>query len=138
MNSVILIGRTTGEPGITYTPSAMAIAKFCIAVDRPPKDGKKEADFVNVKAFGKTAENCGRFLQKGKNVGIQGRLKIDKYTDKEGRNASYTEVIADRVEFLDWGDQEKPKRTSEYAGERFKDPAPMDDGFMQLEADLPF
>ena len=126
---------------MTYTPSQMAIAKFSIAVDRPPKNGEKETDFFRVTAFGRTAENCGKFLAKGKKVGVDGRVQISKYKNKAGQEVTSVEVIADNVEFLEWADT--PKRNPDYAGERFKprkeafEDLP-EDGFAQIEADLPF
>ena len=65
MNSIILIGRPTGTPTVTYTPSQMAIAKFSLAVDRDRKSkaGEKEADCFDVTAFGKTAESCERYAK---------------------------------------------------------------------------
>ena len=87
MNSVILIGRLTRDPEIRYTAgSQMAIAKFSIAVDRPVRAGKeREADFPRITVFGKQAENCERFLAKGRLVGIQGRLQTGSYQDRDGK-----------------------------------------------------
>ena len=65
MNSVSLIGRLTRDPEVRYTNEQMAIATFSIAIDRPPRrDGTKETDFPRITVFGKTAENCQRYLVK--------------------------------------------------------------------------
>lgn len=107
MNSVVLIGRLTKDPEIRYTPENLKpVATFSIAVDRPFAK-EKTADFFNIVVFGKPAENCGSFLIKGRLVGIQGRLQNDSYTDKEGIKRYRTDIIADRVEFLEWGDKAK-------------------------------
>ena len=107
MNSVILIGRLTRDPELRYTSgSQMAVAKFSLAVDRPVRSGKeREADFPRITVFGKQAENCERYLSKGRMVGIQGRLQTGSYQDKDGKTVYTTDVIADRVEFLEWGDR---------------------------------
>jgi len=99
MNNVVLIGRLTKDPEIRYIPeSETAVATFTLAIDRPGKD--KGADFPRVTVFGKTAENCQRFLAKGKLVGVQGRLQTGSYKNKEGVTVYTTDVIAERVEFL--------------------------------------
>lgn len=103
MNSVVLIGRLTREPEIRYTSgSQMAIASFTVAVDRPTKKGEeKKTDFPRVTVFGKQAENCEKYLAKGRLVGIQGRLQTGSYENKDGATIYTTDVIADRVEFLE-------------------------------------
>ena len=109
MNSVILIGRLTRDPELRYTQGTqMAVARFSIAIDRPVRQGReKEADFPRIVVFGKQAENCERYLAKGRMVGIQGRLQTGSYQDKDGKTVYTTDVIADRVEFLEWGDRKE-------------------------------
>lgn len=125
MNSVILIGRLTKDPEVRYIPSTqMAVAKFSVAIDRPTKNGEKQTDFPRVTVFGKQAENCERYLGKGRLVGIQGRLQTGSYKDNSGNTVFTTDVIADRVEFLDWGK------------EKVVDAAPS--GFQEVEEDIPF
>ena len=71
MNSVVLIGRLTRDPEVRYTQDQMAIARFSVAIDRPVTAGKeKQTDFPNVVVFGKQAENCERFLSKGRQEAI--------------------------------------------------------------------
>lgn len=105
MNNVTLIGRLTRDPDVRYTDANMAIARFSIAINRgKDKNGEdRGADFPNIVAFGKTAENCEKFLAKGRQVAIQGRLQTGSY-EKDGRKVYTTDVVADRVEFIDWGD----------------------------------
>lgn len=109
MNSVVLIGRLTKDPEVRYTSeSQMAVATFTLAIDRPKqKDKDKQTDFPRVTAFGKTAENCERFLAKGRLVAVQGRIQTGKYDNKEGVTVFTTDVIADRVQFLEWGDKKE-------------------------------
>lgn len=106
MNSVQLIGRLVRDPEIRQTNSGLTIAAFNIGIDRPPKqDGTKEADFPRVTVFGKQAENCGKFLTKGKLVGISGRIQTGSYTNNEGQKIYTTDVVANYVEFLEWGER---------------------------------
>lgn len=102
MNTVILIGRLTRDPEVRYTSGTqMAVARFTLAIDRPVGQGKeKQADFPSIVAFGKTAELCERFLSKGRQVAVQGRLQTGSYQNKDGATVYTTDVVADRVEFL--------------------------------------
>lgn len=106
MNSVVLIGRLTKDPEVRYiSESQMAAANFTVAIDRPVRPGQeKKTDFPRVTVFGKQAENCERFLGKGNRVGIQGRIQTGRYKDRDGKTVYTTDVVADRVEFLEWGD----------------------------------
>ena len=114
MNNVTLIGRTTREVELRYTPSQTAVARFSIAISRPTKDGEKKADFPNIIVFGKQAENCEKYLAKGRLVGIQGRLQTGSYEDKDGKRVYTTDVIAERVEFLEWADSHTKESQSEH------------------------
>lgn len=107
MNSVSLIGRLTRDPDVRYgAASQTAIARFSIAIDRmPDRNGEKKTDFPNIVCFGKTAELVEKYVGKGRLVGIQGRLQTGSYQDKDGKTIYTTEVVADRVEFLDRGDR---------------------------------
>lgn len=144
MNSVVLIGRLTKDPEVRYTSgSQMAVATFNLAIDRPTKkDEEKKTDFPRVTVFGKQAENCERFLVKGRLVGVQGRLQTGSYTNKDGVTVYTTDVVADRVEFLEWGntqpsEETQPKSTPEPQTEPQTDEA-TPSGFTQLEEDIPF
>lgn len=113
MNQVILIGRLTKDPETRIGQAT--ICSFTLAIDRPAKDGEKKTDYPRVTAFGKTAENCGRYLKKGRLVGVQGRLQTGSYTDKNGAMVFTTDVIAERVEFLEWGEKSsEPVPNKEY------------------------
>ena len=91
--------------------------------------GEKQTDFPRVTVFGKQAENCERFLAKGRLVGVQGRIQTGSYTNKDGATVYTTDVVADRVEFLEWGDKPAGKMTEE-------EPAP--EGFARVDEDIPF
>ncbi len=133
MNNVVLIGRLTRDPEVRYTSETqMAVARFSVAIDRPVRsDGEKQTDFPNVVVFGRQAENCERFLSKGRLVGIQGRIQTGKYTNKNGDTVYTTEVFANNVEFLDWGKKETNGDKAE--------PANVPEGFEKMaEEDIPF
>ena len=104
MNKVFLIGRMTSEPELRYTNTQTAVLRFSIALDRgKDKNGAdRGADFPSVLAFGKTAENLSRFIGKGNRVAIDGHIQTGKYTKQNGDTVYTTDVIADRVEFIDW------------------------------------
>lgn len=109
MNSVQLIGRLTRDPEIRYTSgSQMAVASFTIAIDRPTRaGGERQADFPRITVFGKQAETCEKYLTKGRKVAIEGRIQTGSYQDKDGRTVYTTDVVANRVEFIDWGDRQQ-------------------------------
>lgn len=102
MNNVVLIGRLTRDPDVRYAAaSQMAVARFTLAIDRVVAAGKeKQTDFPSVVAFGKTAEICERFLKKGRQVAVQGRIQTGSYQNKDGATVYTTDVVADRVELI--------------------------------------
>lgn len=137
MNTVVLIGRLTRDPEIRYIPqSETAVANFTLAVDRPIKE--KTADFIRIVAFGKTAELVERFLVKGRLVGVQGRIQTGSYKTKEGDTRYTTEVYAERVEFLEWGDKGGSGSGSE--NKKTEKSPDLPEGFQALEDDddIPF
>ena len=104
MNRVILIGRLATDPELRFTANGRAVANFRIAVNRIFSK-EKEADFFNIAVWGKPAENCANYLAKGRLVGLEGRLQTRTYETQTGERRYFTEIIADNVEFLDWGDK---------------------------------
>lgn len=130
MNNVVLIGRLTRDPEVRYiSENQMAVASFTIAIDRGGKD--KGADFPRITCFGKTAELVERFIGKGRLVGIQGRIQTGSYKNKEGATVYTTDVVADRVEFLDRGEKKDGAPEGfEEIGDR--------PGFEELGDDVPF
>ena len=96
--------------------------------------------------FGKQAENCERFLAKGRLVGVQGRLQTGSYTNKDGATVYTTDVVADRVEFLEWGDRPQGGQGQSYSRGQAQsqassqssdfDEAPA--GFSAIDEDIPF
>jgi single-strand DNA-binding protein len=101
INRVIIVGRLTRDVELKYTPGGTAVAKFGIAVGGKPKpDGSDSVSFFNVSVYGKTAENCSKFLAKGKQIAVDGSLEQRSWTAQDSSRRSVVEIIADRVEFL--------------------------------------
>lgn len=105
MNHITLIGRLTKDPELKYTSSGMAVCSFTLAVNRRfiSQNGEKEVDFIPIVVWNKAAENCAKYLSKGRQTAVEGRLQIRTYDDKDGQRKWVTEVVADNVEFLGSG-----------------------------------
>lgn len=132
MNCVQLIGRLTKDPEVKYTPSQMAVATFTLAVDRPVKAGaEKQADFPRITVFGKQAETCEKYIGKGSKIGIEGRIQTGKYQKADGETVYTTDVIANRVEFI-----ESRARTDEPRQEAHDEP--LQETFAAVNEDVPF
>ena len=118
MNSVVLIGRLARDPELSYTPNTQtAVTRFTIAVDRPRRQGEDQgADFIRVTVFGRQAETCDRYLSKGRQAAVQGRIQTGSYKNREGVTVYTTEVIADRVEFLGSGQGGQGASRTTFAG----------------------
>lgn len=141
MNNTVLIGRLTRDPELRYIPnSGAAVTKFTLAVDRGLSKEKKNemeakgqptADFIQIVVWGRMAENCANHLAKGRLTAVQGRIQTGSYEDKDGKRVYTTEVVANNVEFLEWGD--KPKAQGDDWGGGM-------DGFHQVGSgeDIPF
>lgn len=143
MNKVVLIGRLTKDPELKYTPgSGTAVTTITLAVDRRfSKDNQKEADFIPVVVWGKSAESTAQYMAKGRLMGVSGRIQTRSYEAKDGGRRYVTEVVAEEVQFLEWGntnknqDNEKNSSSNDNSqgyGASFDDMTPIDDG------DIPF
>ena len=95
MNNWTGLGRLTKDVELRYTETNTPIASFTLAINRI----KEGTDFIPIKVFGKQAENCEKYLSKGSQVAIDGRMQTGKY-EKDGKTLYTTEIIANRVEFL--------------------------------------
>ncbi|HET7264432.1 MAG TPA: single-stranded DNA-binding protein [bacterium] len=103
LNRIELIGRLTRDPELRYVANGHAMAQFTIAVNRDFKNaaGEREADFVRCVAWRKLAEQVGQYCVKGRLVAVEGRLQTRNYELPDGSRRTLTEVIGDRVWFLD-------------------------------------
>ena len=100
MNKVVLLGRLTKDVDVRYTQATnIMVASFSLAVNRRfAKQGEeRQADFINVVAWSKTAEFCSKYFKKGQQVGVIGRLQTRNYEDDKGVKHYITEVVAEEV-----------------------------------------
>lgn len=125
MNKVCLIGRLTRDPELRWTAQATAVASFSIAIDRRGEG----TDFPRIICFGKTAENCEKYLAKGRQVGIEGRIQTGSY-EKNGQKFYTCDVIAERVEFIGASKKEND-------GEGNESFSAIPEGFEEID-DIPF
>jgi len=103
LNRIQLIGRLTRDPEVRYVSNGHPMAQFTIAVDRDFRNaaGDREADFVRCVAWRKLAEQVGQYCSKGRLVAVEGRLQTRSYEAPDGSRRTMTEVVGDRVWFLD-------------------------------------
>jgi single-strand DNA-binding protein len=104
LNKVFLIGNLTRAPELRYTPSGMAVADLRLAVNRryQTQSGEKREDtcFLNVVVWGKQAESCSEYLDKGSPIMVEGRLQTRDWETKDGQKRNVVEVVAERVQFM--------------------------------------
>ena len=106
MNKAVLFGRLTKDVDLRTTPSGRSVAMLTLAIDRPmTKDGSKEADFIPVVLWGKTAEAVAKYVHKGQRLLVEGRIQVRSYDGKDGQKRYATEVVADKAEFIDKSEQ---------------------------------
>lgn len=105
LNKVMLIGNVGNDPEMRFTPNGNPVTSFRIATNRvfstPEGEKKQETDWFTVVAWNKLAEQCNQFLNKGKQVYVEGRLRNRSWDGTDGQKHFRTEVIASRVTFLD-------------------------------------
>lgn len=128
MNKAFLSGRLTRDPETRVTQDGQTtITRFSIAVDR----NREEADFLNVTTFGKTAEFAEKYLRKGQKVIVEGRIRAEQYTDRDGQKKTSFYIIGDRLEPCEKKQTEPEKEQNE-----------IQNGFIGLDAldsaELPF
>ncbi|MBS4200298.1 single-stranded DNA-binding protein [Bacillus sp. FJAT-49732] len=103
MNRVVLVGRLTKDPDLRYTPNGVPVTTFTLAVNRTftNQQGEREADFINIVVWRKSAENAANYLKKGSLTGVDGRIQTRNYDGQDGKRVYVTEVVAESVQFLD-------------------------------------
>ncbi|MGI6360492.1 MAG: single-stranded DNA-binding protein [Acholeplasmatales bacterium] len=137
MNKVFLVGRITRDPELKYTTSNVAVVSFSVAINRTYQNaqGEYDADFINCVAWRFQAENLARFVKKGQQIGIDGRLQTRTYETPTGETRYITEVVCDNIQFLE------PKGTTSATAEpTFEEEDPLLESSMDIasEDDLPF
>lgn len=141
MNSCIFFGRLVRDVELRYSQSNVAVGRFTLAVNRVYQKGDVKADFLNMVAFGKTAENIERFFRQGSRIVVHCHVQNESYTNKDGNKVYQTNFIVDSFSFVDTRAEggitqnQNPQPTSQ--------PVPMDSsGFMNIpdgiDDELPF
>ena len=135
LNKVLLIGNLTRPPELRYTPSGTAVADLRLAVNRnyTTQTGEKREDtcFLTIVVWGKQAESCREYLDKGSPVFVEGRLQTRDFETKDGQKRTVTEVVAERVQFMGRARAGAPAAVPAAAGESFGEEHQADD-------DVPF
>ena len=131
MNRVTLIGRLTRDPELRYTQGNQAVASFTLAVDRRMSRERRQeaesqnrptADFIRINVWGQQAVNCERYLNKGSQCAVEGRIQTGSYQDKEtGKTVYTTDVVADSVEFLGSRSDNQGSSNGSYNKENYGD-----------------
>ena len=132
MNRVTLVGRLTAKPELRYTGSNLPYARFTVAVNRTFRnnDGQTEADFISVIVWRKQAENVCEYLGKGSLVMIEGSLSVNNYEDNEGNRRTFTEVMAQNVQFLDRKNNNTESEEEQVSLDDYSDVTTLDDDFL--------
>ena len=148
MNSVFLIGRLARDPELSYTPNTQTAAcRITLAVDRPKRNGDaqgndyvRSADFIRITVWGRQAETCDRYLSKGRQIAVNGRIQTGSYKNRSGETVYTTDVVAERVEFLGNGQQQSQPQVDTAEVQRQADellrPKPQQNTQMQMESQL--
>ena len=114
MNKVFLIGRLSRDPELRHTGTGTAVCQISVAISRPVAAGSEpQTDFINVTVWNKQAENVAKYLSKGRQVAVEGRIQTRNYDNNEGKKTYVTEVIASNVEFLGSANDTRNNNTME-------------------------
>lgn len=134
MNRVILMGRITKDVDVRGDGNNM-VARYSLAVDRrfKNKDGEYDTDFINIVAFGKSAEFASKYFTKGTKVVITGRIQTGSYTNKDGQKVYTTDVVAEDQEFAE--SKKSSGGETESSGKKTKEVS-SDDDFMNIDPSL--
>ena len=129
VNKVILIGRLTRDPDVRNVGDTK-VANFTLAVDRTYKNqnGEREADFIPIVVWRKTAELCERFLSKGSMCAVTGRLQVRSYDANDGTKRYVTEVVADEVQFF-LGNSQGQSQSAQRQDTTYQSQAQQDSGY---------
>lgn len=141
MNNVVLIGRLVNDPELKYIgESNSPVTNFRIAVSRnyKSKDGTIESDFINIEVWGKKAETCSQYLEKGRLIAIDGSLRIDQYLNLDGETKCITKVKANGFKFLDSINKNSNNRKCYDASQLFEDSSEMKVTSQISDDEVPF
>ena len=131
INRVVLVGRITKDPELRKTQSGTSVVSFTIACNRRVPSQGQDADFINCVAWDKTADFMAQYVKKGALLGLEGRIQIRSYDDKDGKRVYVTEVVADGVQFL-----ESKKQAENGGNEAYTAPVMQNNECADYESDI--
>lgn len=146
LNVVVLTGRLTADPELKTTQSGVSVCSFCIAVERRYKSGEdRVSDFINIVSWRSSAEFVSKYFKKGQMIAVEGSIQTRKYQDKDGNNRTAFEVLANNVQFADFGKRENKQNADIDPNndplQRFSENLASQQDFSQItnsDDDLPF
>jgi single-strand DNA-binding protein len=151
VNKAIIVGNLGRDPEVSYSQSGMAVCRLAVATSEKWKDQsgqmQEKTEWHNITVFGKMAENCEKYLAKGRQVYIEGRIQTDKY-EKDGIDRYSTKIIASTVQFLSSGNSgggqggyQQPAQPRQQPQQKYQQPNQgyqQPQGGMPDESDIPF
>jgi single-strand DNA-binding protein len=133
MNKAILTGRIANDLELKQTTTGKSICEFRLATNRPTnRDGERVADFINCRVWNKQAENLVKYQTKGNLIAVIGRMQVDAYQDKDGKNKFYTYLLVEELEYL----EKKKEEANEF--QDLKTTTEVQEQFEYNDSDLPF
>lgn len=112
LNVVVLTGRLTADPELKTASSGVSVCSFSVAVERRYRSGEdREADFINIVAWRSSAEFVSKYFKKGQMIAIEGSIQTRRYQDKDGNNRTAFEVVANNVQFADFGKRDNNQQS---------------------------
>ena len=138
MNIVMLIGRITADLEIRSNEAGTQKCQFTLAVPRRgAKEGTQQTDFLTIVAWNKIAENLAKYMGKGSQIGVEGVIRADNYTDRDGNNRVFNYVLAQNIHYLSEFKGDKKEASKEESNEDFSGSIKMDE-IEIADDDLPF
>lgn len=137
LNVVVLSGRLTADPELKTTNNGISVCGFTIAVERRYRQGEeRQADFINIVAWRSSAEFVSKYFKKGQMIAVRGAIQTRRYQDKDGNNRTAFEVVADDVQFADFGKKEdKPSADVDPANDPLPQFADSLEAFQEVDPD---
>ena len=120
INNTVLVGRVTKDIELKQTQANKSVTQFVLAVNRQFKNanGEREADFINIVAWGKTAELLAQYAHKGLQIGVVGRIQTRNYENQQGQRVHVTEVIAENFQMLESRNQQQGQQQAQVTQQR--------------------
>ena len=137
LNVVVLSGRLTAEPELKTTSNGVSVCSFSIAVERRYRQGEeRQSDFINIVTWRSSAEFVSKYFKKGQMIAVRGAIQTRRHQDKDGNNRTAFEVVADDVQFADFGKKEdKPNVDVDPANDPLPQFADSLEAFQEVDPD---